>query len=297
MLKHQAYLHLMTEAACTFFLLAIVVSLVGRKFRGWISDRFAAHPNYFWLVPASLILFNHFYLVMTGRGQQSNFWQLLTYFAVPSVVLFFRIGRGRDLKPELTDCGLAIWLWLPVVTGLVANNAIFALSVMVYVLLLFGNLRLNLNLSWEVPKSAWLHIASLIALWIALVSGLWVGGLIPLVPTHMFYRHQWALPVVLLLGFLGQSLFLEFLCRGVIQNWLRKYLPVAAAISAAAVFSGASFLAIPEWAFPNWTGASIALVIGGLCGYLYHRTESIMASAILNAVLNFSWWMFFKGGR
>lgn len=293
--KHQTFLHGIIEVVSIFFLLIIVACLVSRKFRGWVSDHFSSHPIYFWSVPVFLILFNHFFLVMTGRGQQSNFLQSAIYFGLPSAVLFYRIGHGRGLKPELIDCGLALWLWLPMVTGLVANNIIYSLSALVYSLLLFS-LHLELNLSWQVPRSAWRVIAGLAGLWSVLLLVAWAIGLIPLVPTHLLFKYQVALPVILLLWFFGQSLFGEFLFRGVIQSWFGKHLPVATTICVVALFSGIPFLNMPEWAFPNWSGAALATVIGSFCGYAYYRTGSIMVSAILNTALNFSWWMFFRGG-
>ena len=97
------------------------------------------------------------------------------------------------------------------------------------------------------------------------------------------------------LGFLWViALSEEFLFRGVLQDWLEKWLASrgAALVAASAAF-GAIHLWFTSFPFPNWRWALIATVLGLCCGSARNQAGGIRAGVVTHALAVAVWRAFF----
>ncbi|MFQ5926925.1 MAG: type II CAAX prenyl endopeptidase Rce1 family protein, partial [Terriglobia bacterium] len=126
---------------------------------------------------------------------------------------------------------------------------------------------------------------------IAIPLGLSIGFI------HYHYSYSAAkafqVPLVLLAFFLA-ALPEELLFRGLIQNWLelRTRNRRTSLLLAALIFGAAHLNNGPP--FPNWSYVLLASLAGVFYGRAWQRTGSLVASALTHALVNTTWWLFFR---
>jgi hypothetical protein len=87
----------------------------------------------------------------------------------------------------------------------------------------------------------------------------------------------------------------EFLFRGLLQNMLsRSYKSDLAGWWTASVLFG--FSHITNLGFPNWRYVILASIAGIFYGWTWRKTNSIFASAIVHALVDTTWHLFFRTG-
>jgi membrane protease YdiL (CAAX protease family) len=93
--------------------------------------------------------------------------------------------------------------------------------------------------------------------------------------------------------YLAVALPEEMFFRGILQNLLRESLrqPWLARIAAAAVF-GCSHLG--NRGFPNWRYTLVAGVAGWFYGRAYDQERSVVAAAVVHALVILTWRVFFE---
>jgi hypothetical protein len=85
----------------------------------------------------------------------------------------------------------------------------------------------------------------------------------------------------------------EFLFRGLLQNLLAKVCKNEfAGWWTASIFFG--FSHIPNGGFPNWRYVLLASIAGLFYGWVWRKTGSIFASALLHAAVDVSWHFLFR---
>jgi membrane protease YdiL (CAAX protease family) len=113
------------------------------------------------------------------------------------------------------------------------------------------------------------------------------------------FAPQWSSGKSLPLASLGILLFTawpeEFLFRGLLQNLLSKASKSEfAGWWTASVLFG--FSHIPNGGFPNWRYVLLASIAGLFYGWIWRKTGSIFASALLHAAVDVSWHFLFLPG-
>lgn len=85
----------------------------------------------------------------------------------------------------------------------------------------------------------------------------------------------------------------EFFFRGLLQDWLSKWLRSRwAGLAAASVVFGLAHL--PFRGFPNWRFAIIAAVAGVFYGLAFQKSGSIRAAMVAHALVNTAWRLLFR---
>lgn len=111
-------------------------------------------------------------------------------------------------------------------------------------------------------------------------------------------QKQLMLPVSFLLCFLVKAIPEELIFRGIAQGVLRdKWGSVVSVIGSALLFGAFAVNDPTAWTFPNWHAVINMTALGIGCGIVYHKTQSLAVSGMLNASVSFLWWFCFaKGG-
>ncbi len=93
----------------------------------------------------------------------------------------------------------------------------------------------------------------------------------------------------------------ELLFRAWIQNLFMTRLRFYPGLLCAAIIFGLSHLdnrvviSTHVFGLPNWWYAFFATFAGVGYGYVYHKRKSLVASALLHALVDFTWVLFFRG--
>jgi membrane protease YdiL (CAAX protease family) len=91
----------------------------------------------------------------------------------------------------------------------------------------------------------------------------------------------------------------EILFRDAIQNLLRHRLGPICALIAASVIFGLAHVNKRALGFdvPNWPYAGVAAIAGLGYGFVFWKTNSIIASATVHAMVDAMWVLFLRGGK
>jgi membrane protease YdiL (CAAX protease family) len=85
----------------------------------------------------------------------------------------------------------------------------------------------------------------------------------------------------------------EFFFRGLLQQWMIRWLGNDwAGLAAASLIFGSAHLWFGH-AFPNWRMAAMATLLGICCGLAFRRARSIRASMVTHALVVTTWRLFF----
>jgi hypothetical protein len=108
-----------------------------------------------------------------------------------------------------------------------------------------------------------------------------------------------AVLAAVLMIFVSIGVVEEILFRGAIQNLLwHRLQPVCALVIASVVF-GLAHVNKRALGFdvPNWPYAGVATIAGLGYGFIFWRTNSIMTSATVHAMIDAMWVLFLRGGK
>lgn len=307
-------MNLVIAVAGALLLLGVIIVLVKASARERIASWFAVGYYRIWLVPIGFLYLNAVLAYLTGTWDPNRFKWLIFYFFAPTLVLFLSrpidTAKPRKLVSDLVDLGIVLLLWLPVEFDIVQKSweiekidyPFAAEGAMIFAMIAYTGYRcrdLKLNWSFDWTDFKWIlavfAIAVVIILPIALPIGFAKCGLHPDVS-----KLKYATPLLFVAIWFMPALVEELIFRAVIQSVLVRWFKPAIGICIAALIFGAAHLDNKVhcgdniFPVPNITYMAFATVAGIGYGLVYHK-RSLQASATLHALVDFVWWLYFKG--
>lgn len=299
----------------TVILLVFIVLLVKKSVREKIAQWFLNSPSRIWLLPALFLAYYALFTNIIGVWNPELFRRLAFYFLLPTTVLYI-VGH-RYGKLGWLELFIVLLMWIPVemrwvLRGLKVAGSDFKFNypfvvymAIIYCLIVFtGWRKIDFQLDWEKisKKSLGLMAQFYTAMLLVIIPiAVWVG-FVKFGLNSALEKYPWCPPLVLLLFLFAPALAEEVIFRGVIQNVLMdKMRPAAALIIQSLIFGLAHINNTVEageivWRYPNWMYAGFAALAGFNYGYLYYKTRSMLAAVVMHAAVDFTWWLFLKGG-
>lgn len=234
---------------------------------------------------------------------------LAVYLSAPTLVLYARGPYAG--KAGLADFAVVALLWFPielkwVQKSIAVDGGSYPISVfcaVVYGLLVFTSWRrLEIGCDWALR---WKDLAAVGSAFAALFAAIVPAAIAltfayPAVQPRLISR-PWVAPLVLCGYFFAPAFCEEFMFRGLIQGLLLTRLRLAPALAAASAIFGLAHVnnavqtPVARFGTPDWTYVGFATIAGLGYGYVYHRTRSLVASSMVHALVDFTWWTFFRG--
>ncbi len=308
--------------AVTFFV------LMKKSVREGIGVRLVEKPLRIWWLPGLLLV--HYSMVSAAVNQWDiNFFALLTvYFGLPTLLLYLTGPKaddtltGRDLVINFT---VVLWIWLLIESKIVNTNwlrvqigsarptalPLGMYAAIIYALIVLSGWRrfdLKCDLSVKktdvVPTAATFGVLGITLLLITLSTGLATVGIAKVVRLNpLGVPLVVAVPIAILIAvpiiFVSIGVVEEILFRDAIQNLLQHRLrPICALVVASAVFglAHANKRAL-GFDVPNWPYTGVAAIAGLGYGFVFWKTNSVMASATVHAMVDAMWVLFLRGGK
>jgi membrane protease YdiL (CAAX protease family) len=216
-----------------------------------------------------------FWYVLLPRGAATD----IAFVAVMAIVVLEKLFRLIYLSPDprlpLEILGQLMWIRLGVAAvlivrgvegtgfGFIPNRREWRIGALHYVCFIpFGTALALLSgfARFRIPDAPWWQV-------MLVAAGTFLGML-------------WVVA-------LGE----EFFFRGLLQQWLSKWLgsSVAGLLIASVLFG---LVHLPFRAFPNWRFAAIAAVAGLFYGNAFRKAGGIRASMVAHALVNTTWRVF-----
>jgi membrane protease YdiL (CAAX protease family) len=225
------------------------------------------------------------------------------YTLLPTCYAYVQANHNRDAT--LLDLVTILLLWLPLEFGVgssvvprLAQPVLHAVAYGISVtlgLLLFLIFRHYDGMKYNLPRAGSDYRNALLGFALAGVTliplGLAVGFLLP---WHSVRHSTVTVATRIPLIFVATALPEEILFRSMIQNWLvQRVRPAVFAIILAALVFGSAHLDNGPGPLPNWSYAIVATGAGFIFGQVFHRSTSVVASAVVHTGVNTVKWLFF----
>ena len=310
-------------------MLAVTLIAMMKKFtRGDVGAWLAERPLRIWWLPFLMLAYYSMMSVAVDQWGFNQFALLTVYFGLPTLLLYLTGPKsddtftGRDL---VINFAVALWIWLLIELKIVDTNwlrvqigstrptalPLGVYAAVIYTLITLSGWRrfdLKCDLSFKksdlLPTAATFGVLSVTLLSITLSTGLTTWGIAKVVrPNPLGLPLAIAIPAAVFVAvpmiFVSIGVVEEILFRGAIQNLLRHRLhPIGALVIASAVF-GLAHVNKRALGFdvPNWPYAGVATIAGLGYGFVFWKTNSIMASATVHAMIDAMWVLFLRGGK
>jgi membrane protease YdiL (CAAX protease family) len=308
-------------------LIAAYLATIKQSIRERLGDWLVRRPLSIWLLPASLLACYMVVAAATGQRALKPLAVLAAYFAIPTLLVYLTGPKsddgcsGRDL---VINACVVLWIWLPIEFGLVPTRWLHVTigrgtptglplgiyAALVYSLTVLSGWRrfdlkcdLSFKKSYLVPIVTTFEILGVVLILITMSSGFVQLRLANLTQLNLFgLPLEIAAPLTLIIGLpvvvLGLTLAEELIFRGAIQNLLARRLPPVLALVIASVVFGLAHVNNTAFGFdfPNWPYVGLATLAGLGYGFVFLRTQSIVASATLHALIALASKLFLRGG-
>lgn len=255
--------------------------------RNWFAERLSARALRLALGPALLWVACVAYAAAVGLDVGSRALAFGVYLAVPTLILAMTPddAEQRVPWPELVAAaflGLAIkyhklpGLPVPAPNGFDASRLI-GLVAGLYVFLV-GRRTKGIGFTWSVTGAD--LAAALLAFAAFAVLAIPIG-----LATHFLSWHPkygWTNVLQPIVIYLVTGVPEEFLFRGLIQNFLMRWIGRASGFVLASIIFGLSHLPDPRYAL-------LATLAGAAYGWVYMRTGKITVSAVTHALVDAAW--------
>jgi membrane protease YdiL (CAAX protease family) len=285
-------------------MLAMVLTLFCAPLQRSASAVLAARPILLWLAPLALSAIFTAASLMVGAASWPLILTVVLYTAAPAACAAC-LGPGRSPRPRALDFAAILLLWLPielnVARPLVPGAARGFLHSVAYGIAILLGLAIFLlfrgfsGMKYGLPRRApdwWLPLAGyaltapvLMALGIAL-------GFIPFPHAPVASAGRMAAAIGRILA--GTALPEEILFRALIQNLiLQRWGETTAGLVAASVIFGCAHLDNGPQPLPNWRYAILATIAGFAYGKVFQKSRSIVSSALLHTMVDWTKHFFF----
>jgi len=309
-------------------LAATLIAMMKQSIRGVMGAWLAENPIRVWWLPCLMLAY---YSTMSGAVDQWDFtfFALLAgYFGLPTLLLYLTGPKsdgtctGGDLA---INFAVVLWIWLLIELKIVDTNwlrvqfgggkstalPLGVYAAIIYALVVLSGWRkfdLKCDLSFKsadlAPTAATFGVLSIALLTITLLTGLTTVGIAKVVRLNPLGAPLIvAVPVAILVAvpmiFVSIGVVEEILFRGAIQGLLRSRLGPMYALVIASVVFGLAHVNKRALGFdvPNWPYVGVAAIAGLGYGYVFRRTNSIIASAAVHAMVDAMWILFLRGGK
>lgn len=305
-----------------------LIAMMKKSTRGGVGAWLAEEPLRIWWLPFLMLAYYSMMSVAVDQWGFNQFARLAVYFGLPTLLLYLTGPKsddtftGRDL---VLNFAVALWIWLLIELKIVDTNwlrvqigstrptalPLGVYAAIIYTLIALSGWRrfdLKCDLSFKksdlLPTAATFGVLSVTLLLITLSTGLTTLGIAKVVRLNpLGLPLAIAIPVAVFVAvpmiFVSIGVVEEILFRGAIQNLLRRRLkPIGALVIASAVF-GLAHVNKRALGFdvPNWPYAGVATIAGLGYGFVFWKTNSIMASATVHAMIDAMWILFLRGGK
>jgi membrane protease YdiL (CAAX protease family) len=288
----------------------MVVLFFAGSFRTSLARWFFESRKRLWFLPVATLLMYSTITVLGNRWDFTRFLVLAIYFSIP--VFLIHTNTVLESRAGLMDAILVLAVWLPLEFELVDINWVrvhglpIPVGVMITVVYLLIALSGQRSFDLHCPGKTRLRDLGRVALaYMALFAfivslGMKIGFVLPGL-NRQLVANPGALAFTFVGIFLVTALPEEFLFRGWIQNLLMTRLKVLPGLLTAAIIFGLSHLdnkvvtSAHTLDTPDWWYALFATVAGLGYGYVYQRQKSLFASALLHALVDFTWVVAFAG--
>jgi membrane protease YdiL (CAAX protease family) len=289
---------------------------------GWLAQR----PVRIWLLPGSVLAYYTVVASAGGRWSFNGLAVLALYLGVPTLLAYLTGPKfdepmsGRDLAINFS---ILLWIWLPIEVNVVPIKwfhvsigdgtprpfPLGTYAVVIYSLIVLSGWRrfdMNCDLSFKksylVPIVTTFEVLSVILLLMTLPSGLVHAGMANFTKLNTIgLPLEVALPFTVVIGIpavlFGLTLVEELIFRGGIQNLLGQRLHPLIALLIASVVFGLAHINNTAFglAFPNWPYVGLATLAGLGYGFVFLKTQSVVASATVHAMIELLSKLFFRG--
>jgi len=253
------------------------------------------------------------YLLLLNRLTPSGVIMSFLYLYVPALLLWY--DRQNDQIMTWMNLTSILIVWLFIELGLVPNVSIpqdggvsffllIALNSIVYSFLIIRRLD-TMGYRLQPNKDDWKHSCIYLGLFIAFFA-IPIGFLTGFIHQTTNWLPLWQFPIILLGIFLFTGLPEELLFRGLIHNLLSERFnntsPLFILFFSSIIFGFAHinnndppFIYVHLFGnqFPiPWAYIILSSIAGWFYGLAYIRTGSILAPAILHAMVD-GWWVYF----
>ena len=312
----------------TVMLAVTLIAMMKKSNRETVGAWLAKKPRRIWLLPFLLLAYYSVVSAAVDQWDFNRFVLLTVYFGLPTLLLYLTGPKsddtftGRDL---VINFAVVLWIWLLIELKIVNTNWLrvpigstrpTALPLGVYATIMYALIALSgwrrfdlkCDLSFKksdlFPTATTFGVLAITLLLITLPTGLTTLGIAKVVRLNpLGLPLAIAIPVAVLavvpMTFFGVGVVEEILFRGAIQNLLwHRLKPICALCIASAVF-GLAHVNKRALGFdaPNWPYAGVATIAGLGYGFVFWRTNSVMASATVHAMVDAMWVLFLRGGK
>ncbi|MDE2484482.1 MAG: CPBP family intramembrane metalloprotease [candidate division NC10 bacterium] len=312
----------------TVILAVTFIAMMKQSTRAGVGAWLVEKPLRVWWLPCLMLAYYSMVSVAVDQWGFNRFALLAVYFGLPTLLLYLTGPKsddtctGRDL---VINFAVVLWIWLLIELKIVNTNwlrvqfggarstalPLGVYAAIIYALIILSGWRrfdlkcdLSLKKSDMLPMAATFGVLGITLVLITLSTGLTTLGIakvvrlnplgLPLiiaVPVAVFV----AVPMV----FVSIGVIEEILFRGAIQSLLRHRLkPIYALVIASAVF-GLAHMNKRALGFdvPNWPYVGVATIAGLGYGFVFWKTNSVIASATVHAMIDAMWVLFLRGGQ
>jgi len=241
---------------------------------------------------------------LAGAFSVALMLMVLAYTLAP-VLCVVLAGRGEQKRPPVLDLAAILLLWLPLefaaggsLVPRPAQGFLHSVGYGVAILLglvLFLGYRAFPGMKYNLPRSRrdlWLPLAGFVLVApILVVVGIAIGFIpMPQLPVQSGGRMAAAVGII----FAGTAVPEEILFRALIQNWLMQRLGRNwRTLLLASIIFGAAHLDNGPQAAPNWRYMIEATVAGFAYGKVFDTGSSVLSSAALHAMVDWTKHFFF----
>ena len=312
----------------TVMLAATFIAMMKKSTRESVGAWLVEKPLRVWWLPCAMLVYYSMVSVAVDQWSLAFFVRLAGYFGLPTLLLYLTGPKsddtctGRDL---VINFAVVLWIWLLIELKIVNANwlrvqfggtkstalPLGVYAAIIYALIVLSGWRrfglkcdLSIKKSDILPTVATFGVLGITLLSITLSAGLTAVGIAKVVRLNPLGAPLIvAVPIAVLVAipmiFMSIGVIEEILFRDAIQNLLRHRLgPICALVVASAVF-GLAHVNKRALGFdvPNWPYAGVATIAGLGYGFVFWRTNSVMASATVHAMVDAMWVLFLRGGK
>lgn len=312
----------------TVMLAVTLIAMMKKSTREGVGAWLAEKPLRIWWLPFLMLAYYSMVSVAVDQWGFNLFALLAVYFGLPTLLLYLTGPKSEDTftgRDLVLNFAVVLWIWLLIELKIVNTNwlrvqfgstrptalPLGVYAAIIYTLIALSGWRrfdLKCDLSFKksdlLPTAATFGVLSVTLLLITLSTGLTTLGIAKVVRLNpLGLPLAIAIPVAVLAAvpmvFFSVGVVEEILFRGAIQNLLwHRLKPICALFIASAVF-GLAHVNKRALGFdaPNWPYAGVATIAGLGYGFVFWKTNSIMASATVHAMIDAMWVLFLRGGK
>lgn len=312
----------------TVMLAVTLIAVMKKSTREGVGAWLAEKPLRIWWLPFLMLAYYSMVSVAVDQWGFNLFALLAVYFGLPTLLLYLTGPKSEDTitgRDLVINFAVVLWIWLLIELKIVNTNWLrvqigstrpTALPLGVYAAIIYALITLSgwrrfdlkCDLSFKksdlLPTAATFGVLSVTLLLITLSTGLTTLGIAEIVSLNpLGLPLAIAIPVAVLVAvpmiFVSIGVVEEILFRDAIQNLLwHRLKPICALFIASAVF-GLAHVNKRALGFdaPNWPYAGVATIAGLGYGFVFWKTNSIMASATVHAMIDAMWVLFLRGGK